>query len=160
MDRSTSRRLAYESLDTLLTELDRLGADPRAGDEARLRAGVLRYHLHSLPRALVDFRAVAAHASDPELVYLARLFSGLSYSALRKPDDAVREFRAALEAIPGARAAATALAAQLVQTEAHDEALALVDTAFVRSGVDDPWYRFADLHWPAAIARMREELRK
>ena len=154
------RREAYESLDKLLTELDRLGTDPGAGDEARLRAGVLRYHLHSLPPALVDFRAVAANASDRELVYLARLFSGLSYSALRKPHDAVREFRAALETIPGARAAATALAAQLVQTEAHEEALALVDAAFVTSGVDDPWYRFADLHWPAAIARMREELRK
>jgi hypothetical protein len=159
-DTVNKRRLAFAALDDLLGELDELATDPMAGPEARLRAGVLRYHLHSLPRALVDFRAVTARAKDKELVYLARVFSGLTYSALRKPDDAVRELRAALQVLPGARAAATLLASHLVLGDAHAEGLMLMDATFTTAGVDDPWYRFADLYWPAAIKRMRESLRQ
>jgi tetratricopeptide (TPR) repeat protein len=160
VDTNDKRQQARESLEKLLDDLDRLAIDPLAGPEAQLRAGVLRYHLHSLPRALVDFRAVASRASDRDHVYLARLFSGLTYSALQRPDMAVREFRAALQILPGARAASTVLASHLVQTDAHDDALALMDSAFTARDVDDPWYRFADLQWPAAIKRMREALRQ
>jgi tetratricopeptide (TPR) repeat protein len=156
----TKRRLAYETLVKVLAELDALAVDPTAGPEAQLRAGALRYHLHSLPRALMDFRAVTARTNDKELVYLARLFSGLSYSALGKPDNAVRELRAALQVLPGARAATTLLASQLVLGDGHTEGLMLMDAAFTTTGVDDPWYRFADLHWPAAVKRMRESLKK
>jgi hypothetical protein len=159
-DTVDKRRLAFEALEKLLGELDELAADSMAGPEAQLRAGVLRYHLHSLPRALVDFRNVARRANDKELVYLARLFSGLTYAALRKPNDAARELRAALQILPGARAASTLLASNLVQSDAHAEGLMLMDAAFTNTGVDDPWYRFADLHWPAAIKRMRESLRQ
>jgi len=159
-DTVNKRRLAFDDLDRILDELDALAADPLAGPEAQLRAGVLRYHLHSLPRALVDFRAVTTRAKDKEFVYLARLFSGLTYSALRKPDDARRELRTALQVLPGARAASTLLASHLVRGDAHAEGLMIMDAAFTNADVDDPWYRFADLHWPAAIKRMRESLRR
>lgn len=160
MDSVNKRLLAVEALLNVLDELDDLTLDPIAGPEAQLRAGALRYHLHSLPRALVDFRAVTARAKDKELVYLARVFGGLTYSALRKPEDAQRELRAALQVLPGARAASTLLASNLVLGDAHAEGLMLMDTAFTTAGVDDPWYRFVDLHWPAAIRRMRESLRQ
>ena len=159
-DTVDKRRLAFEDLEKLLGELDALATDHLAGPEAQLRAGALRYHLHSLPRALVDFRAVTSRATDRDLVYLARLFSGLTYAALRKPDDAARELRAALQVLPGARAASTLLASNLVLGDAPAEGLMLMDAAFTNTGVDDPWYRFADLHWPAAIKRMRESLRQ
>jgi hypothetical protein len=159
-DTVDKRRLAFEALEMLLGELDALAADHLAGPEAQLRAGVLRYHLHSLPRALADFRTVTNRANDKDLVYLARLFSGLTYAALRKPDDAARELRAALQVLPGARAASTLLASNLVLGAAHAEGLMLMEAAFTNTGIDDPWYRFADLHWPAAIRRMRESLRQ
>ena len=160
MNTVDKRRRAYEDLEKLLAKADELVADPVAGPEAQLRAGALRYHLHSLPRALVDFRAVTSRARDRELVYLARVFSGLTYSALNKPEDAVRELREAVRALPGARAAVTLLASQLVARDAQAEGLMLMDAAFTATGVDDPWYRFADLHWPAAIKRMREALKQ
>ena len=159
-DSVDKRRLAYDALEKLLGELDALASDSMAGPEAQLRAGVLRYHLHSLPRALVDFRTVTSRANDKDFVYLARLFSGLTYAALRRPDEAARELRAALQILPGARAASTLLASLLVLGDAHAEGLMLMDAAFTNTGVDDPWYRFADLHWPAAINRMRESLRQ
>ena len=160
IDGADKRRQAFDELKEILGELDALAADPMAGPEAQLRAGVLRYHLHSLPRALVDFRAVATRSKDKEFVYLARVFSGLTYSALRKYDDALHEIRAALQVLPGARAASTLLASNLVLGDGHAEGLMLMDAAFTTAGVDDPWYRFADLHWPAAITRMRERLRQ
>jgi tetratricopeptide (TPR) repeat protein len=160
VDTVEKRRLAVEALDNLLAELDGLAADPVAGPEAQLRAGVLRYNRHLLPRALEDFRAVASRTTDKEFVYLARLFSGLAYSALGKPEETLRELRTAVDTLPGARAASTLLASHLVQAGANAEGLMLMDAAFTTTGVDDPWYRFADLHWPAAIKRMRAALKR
>jgi predicted Zn-dependent protease len=160
MDTIDKRRRAYEDLETLLARVDALAADEIAGPEAQLRAGVLRYHLHSLPRALVDFRAVTSRSRDRELVYLARVFGGLTYVALNKPKAAADELREAVRVLPGARAAVTLLASQLVAGDAPAEGLMLMDAAFATTGVDDPWYRYADLHWPAAIKRMREALKQ
>ena len=112
--------------------------------------------------ALQHFQKVEAR-DDPSLKYLARLFSGWTLAKEGRIDDAVDQYRGALEVVPRARSASTLLTMLLVMNhrlaEAEEIANALLATP---ETADDPWqsYKLGSYRaYPSLIDRLHEAIR-
>ncbi len=147
------------SLERAAAAFDALLSDERVGAEAHLRAGYCRLRLGVPDRARDHFR-IAASSSDPFVKYLAHLYDGWSHAREGRVDAAAAAYRAALDAIPRARSAATLLTSALFMHHRLSDAEA-VATEFMSgpAALDDPWrsYRLGDYRsYRGLIARLRE----
>jgi tetratricopeptide (TPR) repeat protein len=138
--------------------------DPDIGAEATLRLGRIAMTLRDDDRAREAFERVESLTRDPWTLYLARLFRGTILERRGRTADAERAYRGALEAVPRAQAAATALAALLARQDRRSEASTIVEEMLAASPAPpDPWRGYVnadDRFWPALIARLREEIRR
>jgi tetratricopeptide (TPR) repeat protein len=141
---------------------DRMKDDEAIGPEATLRLGVARYRRGHSPAALDLFAKVEASTRDPYLIYLARVFGGQVYEALKRPVDAERSYRDALKAVPRAQTASFLLAALLFKSDRPSEAARVTEsTLSAQPQPIDPWreYGAADNRfWPVLIGRLREAI--
>jgi hypothetical protein len=149
--------VSEKKLAATIGDLTRLAADPVVGPEARLRLGILLFHLDRLPESDVNLQA-ASQSTDPFVMYLARLTTGLVLDASGHETEAGEALRAAVDAWPNAQSGVMALAARLFRSGAREEAAALMDRLAATSDASDPWreYSFGDLRfWPRYQAELR-----
>lgn len=137
---------------------------PEVAAEARIRTGVIYVTVADHKAALKAFEAAQPLARTPQLRYLSHFLAARSLEILQRPDDAIAQYRRALDAVPSAESATIALASlQFLRGDA-EPAIAMIDERF---GKDD---RSVDpgrllgygawLHWPQIKAAMRAELNK
>jgi hypothetical protein len=141
-----------------------LSAHPAVGAEARVRLGVSQARSKRNLEAVDTLRRAERETRDPHLVYLARLFRGQALEALNRPKDAELAYRSATLTIPGAQAAATALAGLLAADGRRLEAQELIrKTLAVKPMPVDPWRVYVhgdDRYWPYLVDRLRKEIAK
>ncbi len=133
---------------------------PELRAEANLRAGYLWFVLHEHEKAQARFRLALQASPDRFLTYLAHFLSGRTHDAAAEPRQAETAYRRAIEAVPYAQAATSALAVRLFLDGRPDEAYALVDASFsARPRPADPWraYGYGDFRfWPDLMRRLRQ----
>jgi hypothetical protein len=113
-----------------------------AAAEARVRLAWVQYQLGMFPEARASLAGIDP-GNDRDLRYWTALFRARIAGALEQPDEAVREYRLALEIAPRAQTAGVGLALALFLTDRIDEANAA--SRAVRSAPDDaadPWWRY------------------
>jgi predicted Zn-dependent protease len=102
-------------------------------------------------------------SAEPWTRYLAHFIAGFSYEHEKRYQDAVREYAAALEAVPHAQSASIALAQLLLRDNQADAAFDLITRSVTeRPDGDDPWRLFAYgayVRWPVLIADVRKAIR-
>ncbi len=127
----------------VINKYARAAAVPALAPEATLRLGYLNLVSGKPEVALTSFTRMPALTSQHEFLYLAYLFSGWSAERLHHLGDAEAAYRHALEQIPAARTATTALAETLQAEGKLDEAQASIDAVLARPSKEaDPWLRF------------------
>jgi len=118
-------------------------------DEARVRGGWILFQIGRFPEAL-DWLDAAAPQDDRDLAYWRTLFRARVLDSLRRPEDALSAYQAALTLNPGAQSAGVGHALLLMRLDRTQEADASARALRVVTG-DDPWstyamgdYRFVD----------------
>jgi tetratricopeptide (TPR) repeat protein len=150
-----SRRvLAFESL----TE------HPEIGSEALVELAYLKFVEQGDARAARPLVEQAAKmAAEPWTRYMAHLLAGFVGETQGRYQDAVREYSAALRAVPHAQTASLALAQLLLRDNQADAAFDLINRSLAeRPDGDDPWRLFAYggyVRWPVLIADVRKAIR-
>jgi tetratricopeptide (TPR) repeat protein len=108
------------------------------------------------------FESAQPIAAEPSIKYLAHFNAARSLERLARPDDAVREYRNALEVVPDAESAAIALASFQFMRDDRDAAVSLLDRVFNRSGRPADPGRLAGygsfVRWPALKSALRKAL--
>ncbi len=158
--RGSSRPAQLEAI----TAFEPLIAMPAVAAEAHLRTGLVHVTVGDHVAALSAFEAARPHAGTTELKYLSHFLAARSLERLQRPDEAIAEYRRALEIVPLAESATVALASLQFQRGEADTAIPLVNDAFAKTTTQtDPGrltgYGFY-LHWPQIKAAMRAELKK
>lgn len=158
-DRRQVRRAPQ--LEALVT-LDPLTSSADVGAEAWLRVGLVHFSVDDFASALRAFESAQGIAAEPSIKYLAHFNAARSLERLSRPDDAVREYRKALEVVPDAESAAIALASVQFMRDDRDAAVSLLDRVLNRSArADDPG-RLAGygsfVRWPALKSALRKAL--
>jgi tetratricopeptide (TPR) repeat protein len=119
--------------------------DP-AGHEARLRLAKLLLDQKRVAEAEPLLAEVEANASDDRQRYLARLFRARAAEQSGRSEDAIRSYRAALEAWPTSQAARFGLAHALEKSSGPGAARAVVGALLESSpgndGPSDPWFLY------------------
>lgn len=135
---------------------------PDVGGEARVRLGVAQSRTGRHADAVNTLRRAEQETREPHLVYLARLFRGRSLEALKRTRDAEAAYRSAVLTIPGAQAAANALAGLLAADGRRLDAQQVMGATLGTSPMpDDPWRVYMhgdDRFWPYLIDRLRKEI--
>jgi tetratricopeptide (TPR) repeat protein len=148
-------------LEAIVT-LEPLTALPAVAGEAWLRIGLVHFTVGDFASALRAFESAQPIAAAPAIRYLAHFNAGRALERLSRPDEAMREYRKALEIVPDAESAAVALASLQFMRDARDEAVSLLNRVFARaSRIDDPG-RLSGygsfLHWPERKSDLRRAL--
>ena len=132
--------------------------------EALLRAGLVYFSVGDHGGALHRFTAAQPLASEPELKYLAHFLTGRAMEALDRHDEAIGQYRRALDIVPGAESAVVALASLQFLHNDRDASVSLIDRTFATPTRNtDPGRMIGYgyfLRWPAIQAAMRAELRR
>lgn len=135
---------------------------PDVGGEARVRLGVAQSRTGRHADAVTTLTRAEHETREPHLVYLARLFKGRSLEALKRPKDAEAAYRSAVLTMPGAQAAATALAGLLAADGRRLDAQQVIAATLATTPLpDDPWRVYVhgdDRFWPYLIDRLRQEI--
>jgi tetratricopeptide (TPR) repeat protein len=147
------------------------------GGDVDLHLGFLQLRTQDWDGALDHLRHVPQRTTEPLLIGLSHFFSGWAYQRTGRHDDAITEYRHALELAPRARSASILLAAELAQTGRQAEGYVLLGSALTaspapdllmppaqrtRDAPADPWllYRRGDAGLaPTFLARLREALK-
>jgi tetratricopeptide (TPR) repeat protein len=136
---------------------------PAVAAEAWVRTGMVRFTAGDFAAALRAFETAQPIASEPAMKYLAHFEAGRTLEALSRPDDAIREYRRALEVVPLAESATIAMASLLFTRDEREPAIAQIDRVFNRRpGIGDPGRLIgygSYLRWPELKAAMRKALR-
>lgn len=146
-----------------ITAFEPLLGVPAVAAEAWIRTGLVRVTVGDHVAALRAFETARPLAATTELTYLSHFLAARSLEMLNRHDEAIAEYRRALDSVPLAESAAVALASLQFQRGEHEAAVALIDNAFAKtSTTTDPGrltgYGFY-LHWAAIKAAMRAELK-
>jgi tetratricopeptide (TPR) repeat protein len=145
-----------------VTALAPLTSVPEVAAEAWIRTGRVRFTVNDFAGALSAFEQAQPIATETAMKYLAHFEAGRSLEALSRADDAIREYRRALEIVPLAESATIALASLQFTRDDRDATVSLIDGVFNRKpSTTDPG-RLASygsfMRWPRLKARMREVL--
>jgi tetratricopeptide (TPR) repeat protein len=147
-----SARAQYEGLQS---DVDLRG-------EATMRLGVMAFWRHADDQALAQLRKVPSLTRDPWVLGMAWYVAGRIADRRHRPDDAERDYRLAVSAVPDSEAATVSLASLLFRGGRRDEASSLVEHLLAASPtVADPWRGYADgddRFWPQLIATLREAI--
>ncbi len=149
-------------LGALVKTLETLAKVEPIAAEVHLRYGAVAMRLADRDVALQHFQAVEHATHDRELVYLARLFSGVVYERQNRLDDATAAYRSALQIVPHAQSASALLTALLVRSGHVAEASAEADGFLSAEVPADPWrtYRNGDYRLlPSEILQLQAALR-
>jgi tetratricopeptide (TPR) repeat protein len=149
-----------DKLAATIADLTRLSDDQRIGPEARLRLGILLFHLNRLDESTRQLQ-LAARSDDPFVTFLAELSRGLLAQSAGRARTAETSLRTAVEMLPTAQSGLIALAAHLFRAGARDEAAALMERLNTTTEAPDPWreYSFGDLRfWRKYQEQLREML--
>lgn len=135
---------------------------PAVAAEAWIRTGMIRFTVNDFTGALQAFEAAQPIANEAEMKYLAHFEAGRSLEALGRADDAIREYRRALEIVPAAESATIALTSLQFARDERDAALAQIERVFnQRPGATDPGRLVSYgsfIRWPDLKARLRGAL--
>jgi hypothetical protein len=147
-----------------ITAFAPLTAIPEVAAEAWLRTGMIHVTVSDHAAALKTFDAAQPLARTPPLKYLSHFLAARSLEALDKPDEAIAQYRRALDIVPGAESATIAMASlQFVRGES-EVSIAMINDAFGRTATATDPGRLAGygfhLHWPGIKAAMRAELKQ
>ena len=145
-----------------LVALEPLTSSPAIAAEAWVRIGLVHFSVDDFASALRAFESAQPIATEPSIKYLAHFNAARSLERLSRPDDAVREYRQALEAVPDAESATIALASLQFMHDDRDVAVPLIDRVFSRSTRPDDPGRLAGygsfVRWPALKSALRKAL--
>jgi len=150
-------------VDDSVERFAKLLAEPTIQAEAEVHIGHLWLGAKKPADALDHAQKAIRTAREPGVAYLAHMLAGRALEKLDDVSGAIREYRLALDTMPGAQSATTTLAALLFSRDQPREASELVDRSLELHGTDDdPWrlydygeyWRYRDL-----IAQLRKDLR-
>jgi tetratricopeptide (TPR) repeat protein len=132
--------------------------------EAYLRAGVIHFRLGDDARALDLLGQVRALSSDAHLRYLSEFFEGKSLERAGRLQEAEAAYERALDVIPRAQSASTALATLRFLRDERESAFAIVQKALDPPLMPvDPWrlYWCGDCRlWTQYCTRLREAIER
>jgi tetratricopeptide (TPR) repeat protein len=150
------------ALDLAVRRFNDLASIDPYRDEAKLRLGYTALRRGKPEDALQHLAGPAKNTTDVFIAYLAHLFRGRALDRLKRWDQAVVEYRAAVAAQPGAQTAELALAAALARSGRRGEAAELADRALARTDASfDPWLAYGQgdfRHWARLIADVRKAI--
>jgi tetratricopeptide (TPR) repeat protein len=131
--------------------------------EAWIRTGMIYVTVADHAAALKAFESAQPIAGTTPLKYLSHFLAARSLEALQRPEDAMTQYRRALDIVPAAESATVALAALQFVSGDTESSIAMIDNVFGKPvTTTDPGrmvgYGFY-LHWPEIKAAMRGELR-
>jgi tetratricopeptide (TPR) repeat protein len=146
-----------------ITAFGPLLAVPEVAAEAHVRTGMILVTVGDHGAALRSFEAAQPIANTAPLRYLSHFLAARSLEILQRGDEAMAQYRRALDAVPGAESAAIALAGLQFSGDDADTAIAMIDRVFAApAAADDPGrlsgYGFY-LRWPEIKAAMRREIK-
>jgi hypothetical protein len=137
--------------------------DAAVAGEADLRLGYYDLIADRSESALARLDHALSTTSDPDLIYLARLFRGWTLSRMDRDAETTTEYQQAVNAVPAGGTGALWLARRLLLEGKRAEADAVTDRSLVGSkDIDDPWrlYGYGDFRrFPALMKQLREAIR-
>jgi tetratricopeptide (TPR) repeat protein len=137
---------------------------PAVAAEAHLRTGIMYTTVGDHAAAVRSFDAAQPLARTAQLKYLSHFLAGRSLEALQRQDDAIAQYRRALDIVPDAESATVALASlQFLRGDAEPAIAAINKTFAVATTTTDPGRLVgygSYLHWPEIKAAMRAELKR
>ena len=147
-----------------VTALQPLLEVPTVAAEAQIRTGLIFVTVSDHEAALRSFEAARSSAATTPLWYLSHFLAARALDSLQRRDEALAEYRRALDIVPGAESATIALASLQFSGDEANAASARIDRAFATHTVtNDPGrmtgYGFF-LHWPEIRSAMRAEIAK
>ena len=146
------------------TALEPLTRVPEVAAEAWLRTGLIEVTVSDHAAALKAFEAAQPLAQTTQLKYLSHFLAARSLEALRKPDDAIGQYRRALDIVPGAESGTIALASLQFLRGETESSIAMISETFGKTVTKTDPGRLVGyglyLHWPEIKAAMRAELKK
>jgi tetratricopeptide (TPR) repeat protein len=179
-----SERVAVRAalIPDLARELAALTRYDSVRGEVELNLGYLSARLRAWDDALEHLSQVPKSTDDPFLRGMSHYLRGWVFERAERRDDAIAEYRLALDAFPHDRAISTLLADQLAQASRQAEAYAVLDAGVKASATPleprstggglgptvrvavrrDPWFQFQQgdaRRLPEYIAQLREALR-
>jgi len=124
---------------------------------AHLHIGWIRLYLHDDDRARPELEAALADAANDTTRYLAHLFLG-GLAERKRPDDARREYEAAVAVGPAYQSGYVALSRVEDALGHHERARALaIACAQMQKYGDDPWWDFRLKFDREALKRLRAD---
>ena len=162
---------AYDARADAIEIFSKLADDPDVGAEAHLRLGYLYWATGEAFQTRTELLAAAkaakteAGSSDPaktDLQYLTHFLLGWTSLQDNRPEDAIRELQASLEARPHSQSSVLALASLELQRGEAARAQELTRASLQARPTDaDPWRLFLYGHypqWPRLIAELRSKV--
>jgi tetratricopeptide (TPR) repeat protein len=142
-----------------LAYLDAIRAHPALELEAHMRAGHIHYAMGSYNTALRLERLALAGSPDVRTAYLAHFTAARVLLALERPDEAARDFEAAIALQPRAQSAVLALTVLQSSSTTDTPSFAPLRRALdSHDPFDDPWrlFGYGDYaRWPELRAALR-----
>lgn len=132
--------------------------------EIALRVGRLELLRGRTAAARDRFRRVPELTDDPFLRYLSHYFAAGTWEVEGVAERAVGALEEAIRIVPNARSSATRMAALLMQSDQQADrvrAYEVLQAAYGRSSLDDPWRLYSQgeaRSWPEYVARLRAAL--
>lgn len=147
-----------------ITAFEPLTRVPEVAAEAWIRTGLIDVTVSDHAAALKAFEAALPLARTPQLKYLAHFLAGRSHEVLQQPDEAIAQYRRALDVVPSAESATIALASLQFLRGDSEPSIAMIEKRFAATDPSTDPGRLtgygAYLHWPEITAAMRAELKK
>ena len=137
---------------------------PEVAAEAWIRTGLIDVTVADHTAALKAFETALPLARTPQLTYLAHFLAGRSHEVLQQPEEAIAQYRRALDVVPSAESATIALSSLLFLRGDAEPSIAMIDKRFAATDSSTDPGRLvgygAYLHWSEIKAAMRAELEK
>ncbi|HET9371164.1 MAG TPA: VWA domain-containing protein [Vicinamibacterales bacterium] len=153
--------IASQTTAALVSRYEDATAHPSVRDEALLRLGYFEFRRGRITEALARFDAVDRNAlPDPVLRFWFHLLNGRALEQADRLPDAIASYQSALDDVPAATSARSALIAALARARQSSSAARLAAQTLSSASADvDPWtmYVLPDMRfWPAITTALRE----